>query len=91
MNKYLLIDRFNYTIYDCNNVKFENDFDDFGSSVTCIDNHGLLNEFVKNVATGEILGNNKITNEEKALLLNRLQYEAKKELDRILETTGVFH
>lgn len=85
MNRYLLIDRFNYTIYDCNTLDIENNFDEFGASVTCLDNYDLLNEFVKNVSTGEILGNNKITNDEKALLLNRLQYEAKKELDRIKE------
>lgn len=91
MNRYLLIDRFNYTIYDCNTLDIENNFDEFGASVTCLDNYDLLNEFVKNVSTGEILGNNKITNDEKAFLLNRLQHEAQKELDKILETTGVFY
>ena len=91
MNRYLLIDRFNYTIYDCNNVKLENNFDEFGASVTCADNYGLLKEFVKIVVTGEILGNNKITNDEKAFLLQRLQHETQKELSRILETTGVFY
>lgn len=91
MNRYLIIDRFNYTIYDCNNVEITSDFDEYGSSVACTDNHDLLNEFVKNVVIDEILGNNKATTDEKAILLNRLQYAATKELNKILETSGVFH
>lgn len=80
MNRYLLIDRFNYTIYDCNTLDIENNFDEFGASVTCLDNYDLL-KTLNNSIIDEVINNKDLLNFDKYDILYELYSRLELELE----------